>query len=152
MPVFVFKLEPVLRQRRRDEDSAQRDLAQLLRERFILESQLRSAQQTIHDDKRSIGSGLLGPVDVPRIRQHAMHVGQCSMRARLFAGRLMGLERRIDHARNRLIDCSRARKAAEILEERQRLDWERDQKRRENAALDELAVMAHDRLSREAVT
>jgi len=148
MARFEFKLEPLLRHRRRLEDQAQRELAKLLRQKMIFEQQLRSMQQTITDDKRTMAASLVGHVDVERIRNHGSHVNQVTLRARQIAARMVGLLRQIDQGRAKLIEAMKQRKAIDLLRQRQFDKWQRDLDRRENAMLDELATQAYARRQR----
>ena len=60
MAQFVFKLEPVLQQRRLAEDQCQRDLAKVTRERMILLDQPRLMQTTIASSTRKLRDGPIG--------------------------------------------------------------------------------------------
>ena len=149
MPAFRFKLQPVLEQRRRTERDRQRELAELLTRKRELEAQLRTEQQTIHDDKAAMADRLVGRVDVSRIRQHASHVGQVTIRARRAAGELMTLHQRIEGARSSLLEATRARRAVELLRDRQYRRWLAEEQRREAAEQDELAMQSYGRRKQE---
>jgi flagellar export protein FliJ len=58
---------------------------------------------------------------------------------------LAGLHRRIDAARLELLKATTDRKAVELLKERRRREWVDEQRRREDAELDEINVMRHGR-------
>jgi len=152
MAAFRFKLRPVLEQRRRAERDRQRELAELESRKQELETQLRQEQQTIQSDKQTMADRLVGRVDVSRIRQHAAHVGQVSMRARQLAGELMTLHQRIEQARSALLEATRSRRAVELLRDRQYRRWLNEQRRREAVERDELAMQAHGRSKRGAWT
>ena len=145
MARFVFQLEPLLKHRQMIEDQAQRALAMGMRQRMILESELRRHQETIRDDKQLMGQSLMGRVDVPRIRQHAMHVGQVEVRAQGIGFRMVELHHRIEQARRELVGAMQQRKAVELLRDKQFRRWEREQNRRETSRLDELATQLHVR-------
>jgi flagellar FliJ protein len=145
MARFSFKLEPVLRHRRMIEDEHQRELAQLLREQMILESRMHVLQGEITRDKSSMGSALVGRVDVSRIRQHGAHQGRVAVHLQEIASRLFMLHRQIDDRRSQLIEATRARKAVEILKDKQYRRWRDEQNRRENRELDELSTQAYTR-------
>lgn len=145
MPRFVFKLEPLLKQRKQIEDQAQQALAGLLREKREIEGQLHRQQQLIADDKRTMSDALTGKVDLTRIRGHATQVNRATLAAQRSAFQLLELNRRIEQARAKLAEAIRQRKAIEVLRERQWEQWKREQARRETAALDELAVQRHAR-------
>ena len=145
MARFQFRFETVLQHRRTLEDACQRDLAKELRQRMILEDQLRQMQQTIVSSKRELGSALTGCVEMTQIAQFARYSGQVTQRAYALVARLATIERQVDQARQRLVDATRDRKAIEILRQRHYERWRLEQERRETAELDELALQAHGR-------
>lgn len=151
MAKFVFKLKPVLDQRQRDEDDRQRELAQLLRQRMILQQQLRELQGSIRSDKATMTDSLTGSVDVSRLREHARHAGHVTQRAQQLAVSMLGLERRVEAARADLLEATKRRKAIELLRDKQKKRFDNEQRRREAADLDEIATAAHVRRMRGAV-
>lgn len=145
MATFTFKFEAVLRHRRLVEDERQRALAKLLRQQMIYQSNLRTMQGTISDDKHQMGGALVGQVDVNRIRQHAAHVAQVTGRAQQIAVKLLALHRQIEHARTQLQEATRQRKAIELLHDRHLSQWRQQMNKRETNELDEIATQAHGR-------
>lgn len=145
MAKFRFQFEPVLFQRRAEEDSCQRDLAKSLRTRMILCDQLRQLQQDITVQKRQLSGALVGRVDMERVAHFACYSGQTTHRAHTLVVRLAGVEKQIEAARLRLLEATRARKAMEILRDRRYQQWKTQIERREVAQLDELAVQWHGR-------
>jgi len=148
MAKFKFKLDPVLLQRRVEEVRCQRDLARLLRERMILRDQLRWMQQTITQSKGQLSHGLAGPVDVEGVLQFARYSGQVTQRAHGFVVKLSGLENQIDTARQRLVKAVHARKALELLRDRQYRQWRQHMGRREDAGQEEMALQQYIRRTR----
>ena len=151
MAGFVFKLDAVLKHRQRLEDQRQRDLAQLLRQKMIFERQLTDFQGSITDDKHTMAKALTGSVDVGRIRQHASHSMQVTIRAQQIAVRLLGLSRQIDATRALLVDAMRSRKAIELLHDRQLARWKQEQDKRQTMELDEIATQRYGRRNEGAV-
>ena len=151
MATFQFELQPLLEHRQRIEDEKQKTLAQQLRLREALERQLRELQETVVSDKHTMKQQLIGKVDVSRIRQHALHGHQVSIRAQQLLMRLAQLMQQIDAARAELIEASRERKAVEKLREKRYQAWQREQNKREARQLDEIAVQQYTRLRRLAV-
>jgi flagellar FliJ protein len=147
MAKFEFQFEAVLHHRKVQEDQKQRTLAKLLREKLILENQLRSMQQTISTDKREMAGSLVGSVDVRRIRQHAAHAGQVAVLARHMAARLMIVHKQIDLARAELLKAAKAKKAIELLREKQFTRWRKAEDKKDAAMLDEIATQAYARRS-----
>ena len=145
MARFQFRFETVLQHRRTLEDSCQRDLAKELRQRMILENQLRQMQQTIVSSKRELGGALTGSVEMSQIAQFARYSGQVTQRAHALVSRLATIERQVDQARQRLVEATRDRKAIEILRQRHYQRWRLEQERRETVELDDLALQSHGR-------
>lgn len=145
MAGFQFRFEAVLQHRSTLEDLCQRDLAKELRQRMILQDQLRQMQQTIVASKRELGGALTGRVEMPRIAHFARYSGQATQRAHAMVTRLALIEQRIDQARRNLVDATRNRKAIEILRRRHHQQWLRGQERRETVELDDLALQAYGR-------
>jgi len=150
MANFSFKLDPVLSQRRAEEDRCQQDLAKSLRQRMILRDQLRLMQQTITQSKGRLSDGLVGRVDVDRVLQFARYSGQTTQRAHAFVARLSGIEKQIQAARQKLMGAVRARKALEMLRDRRYRQWKQGMQRRVDAQLDDLALQRHARRAQES--
>ncbi len=143
MAKFQFKLEPVLFQRRIEEERCQRDLAKSLRERMILHTQLRHMQQRVTQAKQSLTNGLVGVVDMTGVSSFARYSGQVRQRAHAFVMKLAGVEKQIDSARQTLIEASRRRKALELLRDKHYEAWKKRLAKREAAEMDEIAVQRY---------
>lgn len=150
MAGFVFKLEPLLRHRRLTEDQRQRDVAQLLRQRMILQTQLRTARETVRQGQREGAEQRVGRVDVMGVRRHAAHASEIAGRTAQLERKLASMDQEVEQAREKLLHATRQRKVVELLRERHRERWVREQARRETAELDEAAMQRYMRLQREA--
>ena len=151
MAQFKFTLNTVLQHRQRIEDQCQRDLARLLRQQLILQTQVQSLQQTIVDDKHDLADALTGPVNVDRVRRHGAHVNHVTVRVQQIIGQLVVLKRKIDQARQELAQAVQDRKALKVLHDREFSRWSQQIKRRETAELDELGLQSYVRQQRERV-
>jgi len=151
MPAFVFKLDPVLRQREMVEDQRQRELAQLMRHQMIMMDQLRNLQQAISGSKRDLSQSLVGKVDLEAVSGFARFSGQTTQRAQGMVRKLAELEQQVQAARQRLIEASQERQALEKLKERQYEQWKREHDRREAAMMDELAMQNYQNQQRSLV-
>ena len=142
MAVFVFNLQSLLDLRLREEQSAQREMAHLMREKAEIDERLRRHQMAIEDGKQALREDLVGMVDVRRLRLQT-HAAFGVMRdAQGAAIALAGLARKIEQARV-LHQAARAkRRAVEMLKEKRHAEWLREQERREVALLDELVIAA----------
>lgn len=141
MPSFRFKLQPVLDQRERIEEQRTLEVANLERERLVIEDRLRSLQSRIAGAKDDLRSRLAAPgssVIITDIRLQANASLYMSAQAQRVVLELAGAYQRVEHARKRLLEATTARKAVETLRERRRAEWKHEQARREQAQLDEI--------------
>ncbi len=139
--VFHFGLDPVLRQRARDEDDKQRALAAVLRQQLGIENRLRIIQHDIDASKSSLGSRLGGTVDTNAIRAQASMTMALDLQARQFALELAEVYRKVQMARTHLLEASKCRKSMELLRERRFELWKRERDQRENREADDMTMM-----------
>lgn len=146
---FVFKLQPVLRQRESEELGRQLAVAALERERLDVERAIRAGQRRIEHTKRDLRSHLAGGaggVDMTGVRLQANASLHMAANAQRRAIELAGVYKRLASARAELVEATTRRKAMEVLRERRYERWLEDATRAEAAEADELAVMrAHRR-------
>ncbi len=142
MARFVFSLEPVLKARRRSEETFQRDVAGIERERMRLEEILRDHQRSLVSNKDVLRAGLTGLIEVRDLRLQANSSRQIMRRAQQIVLELAGVYKRLEAARVRLVEASRRRRAIEFVRDRQYEQWKAALNKAETAALDELAVIA----------
>ncbi|MBS0196846.1 MAG: flagellar export protein FliJ [Planctomycetes bacterium] len=143
MARFVFRLEPVLRQRRSVERLKQQALAKVQIERVALEEAIRECGRGIEAAKQEWRSQLAagGVADLRGARLQAgasLHLTAQAQRAVI---KLAGVVRRQEQARAELAAASARVKAVELLREAQLERWREEQNRIENAALDEIVTM-----------
>ena len=142
MSIFVFKMQSLLDLRLREEESAQREMSLLMREKSEIDERLRRHQMAIEDGKQALRDDLVGIVDVRRLRLQTHAAFGVMREAQGAAIALAGLARKIENARI-LHQAARAkRRAVELLKEKRHAEWLREQDRREIALLDELAIAA----------
>jgi flagellar FliJ protein len=142
MAGFQFKLQPVLKVRQAAEDRCQRELADIMRRRNAAHDRLREMQQTIVESKHALATGLVGAVNVSHIGQFARYSAQVRVRAQTLLRELAGIEREVNAARARLLEATRARKALELLRDKQQARWELERRRREAVEMDELGTQS----------
>ena len=141
MPAFRFKLQPVLEQRERLEEQRTLEVANLERERLVIENRLRDLQSGIAGAKHDLRSRLASPgssVIITDVRLQANASLYMSAQAQRVALELAGAYQRVELARKRLLEATTARKAVETLRERRRAEWKHEQARREQSQLDEI--------------
>ncbi len=150
MAKFVFKLDPLLRLRRREEEERQRDVAKLEIERRTLEDRIRDCQNQITSCKHDLRGKAQGPIDMNAMRLYAATARGLEREANDAVLTLVGVHKRLDAARERLRDAARQRRAIEHLRERRLEAFKRRLDKAETALLDELNTIAGARRRREA--
>ncbi len=149
MPRFVFKLEPLLEQRRAQEREKQIVVAKIERERQELIRFLSAAQMEIGSHKRDLSSLLAGgegrAVRMTPVRLQAGASLHAEARARHLTIKLAGVYKRLHAAQSELASAMAARRAVELLKERRHSEWLHEQARREAAETDDLVVSRHGR-------
>jgi len=143
MQAFQFRYQAVFRQREVIEQQKQRALAKLIHSRNAMFAQLRTMQETISSSKREAASGLVGTVDLNAIAGIARYSASCALRGNTLVREIAQLENLVEQARNELIEASKNRQALELLRDRQRQEWELEQRRMEAKRLDEQTTQAY---------
>ncbi|MEM7623040.1 MAG: hypothetical protein AAF235_07525, partial [Planctomycetota bacterium] len=104
MAKFRFDLEPVLMQRVRAEESQQRVVAELERERIAIENEIRACQGRIEGEKHDLTARLDGAgdgegIDLSLVRVQANASLHAMAGAQQAVLRLSGVHKRLDRAR-----------------------------------------------------
>ncbi len=141
MAVFRFKLEAVLRQRSLIEEERRKSVSKLERERLAVEREIEGHQAQIIRERNEMASILSsgGAATLMRVQAGAAlrlraKIGEASVR-------LAGVMARLEKEREALRKAAAEKKAIELLKEQRMREWKQEQKRREAAELDEIAVM-----------
>jgi len=145
MAGFVFKLDPLLRQRQREEDERKREVASLDRQRIEIEQRIRQIQERITENKSELTGRLIERVDANAIRSQAAMTFKLDAEARTLVIQLARLHKELKQARTVLVEASAKRKAIERLRERRYSAWLYEQERRETAEMDDLVTMRFGR-------
>lgn len=154
---FRFTLEAVLQQRLAVEETHQRRVAGLERERVSAEETVRRHQAAIVAAREDLRRRLCverrageldrcsGGVSLADVRMQANASLHMVARARQAVLELSGVCKRLDLARLDLLKATTERKAVELLKEKRYREWLEDRRRREDAELDEINVTRHGR-------
>ncbi|MHC4427986.1 MAG: flagellar export protein FliJ [Planctomycetota bacterium] len=140
MAKFRFKLEPLLKARKRAEERHQLTVAGMERERLALEEKLRRQQDAIGQSKKTWRGSLVGRIDIASLRLQAASALGSVRQAQQLVLQLAGVHQRLEAARCELIEATKARRAIERLKERRFERWKTDLEKAETARLDELAT------------
>lgn len=143
MSRFEFRYKAVFRQREAIEQQKQRAFAKLIHQRNAMFAQLREMQETISTSKRDAASGLVGKVDLDAIAGIARYSASAALRGNTLVREIAQLETLVEQARIELVEAAKNRKALELLRDRQRQDWELEQRRMEAKQLDEQTTQAY---------
>ncbi len=147
MARFIFRLATLLKARIAEERRRQVVVAQLERERMSLEDQIRAIQRAITVEKLAWRDHLAASKDAPArldirdLRYQATASLRLAAKAQHLVLQLAGAHTRLTTAREQLLEATTARKAVDLLRERQYEEFLEQQKRAEFAALDEIMVM-----------
>jgi len=141
MARFRFRLDTLLEARRRAERDRQIELAELERERLRLEDAIRSryaaARAGREDLRRALTPG--APRTMASVRLQATASLSLETQTQRLAIELAGVLRRLEGARERLLEAARERQAVERLREKRRDSWLAQERRREAIEQDEIA-------------
>lgn len=146
MPRFVFRLEVLLKQRRREQRERQLVVAELEQERLGLEDELRERQKVLAQSRADLRALFLPASDgaarfqAEQLKRGAAVAVAADRSARSLAIQLAGVHKRLGQAREQLRLADIRLKVVEELKERQQERFRLEQNRREAAAMDELAV------------
>lgn len=147
MARFRFALDPLLHAREVAEREKQLVVAEIERERIAAEERLRQFQDEIMSGKQVLRSSLIGTLDIKMLRSRAGLSLQSVRRAQETVLQLAGIHRRLESARQELVEASRRRRAIELLREKRYDAWKSALDKKDEAALDELAILKAARRS-----
>ena len=153
MSGFTFPLEAALRQRERQEQVAQRALAETIsaygaamaaRQRLERERAMAAAGTTTH-----LG-GAAGSALAPQTRMSALYyLDRCAQALRQQHGVIVQWEQEVQRRRAQLVEASQRKRALERLRERRAQEYDRSLQRRLDAQLDELVTLRYQRATRD---
>lgn len=139
MPRFVFRLESVLRQRKRAEQEAQRELAHRQATLVSLQNDLQALDDALRaasEDMRN--NHLTGALDMNFLAAHRRFVNAMQRQGMNLVQKVAAAQRSVDDARALLAEAAKKRKVIEKLREKQLARWNEEQGRKETAAMDEI--------------
>ena len=141
MKGFVFRLQPVLEMRKREEREHQLKVAEIERERVEIERELTGCRETVERERTDLRDRLDGgAVDLRGARWQAHASLDALRRSRHAALRLTGVISRLELARRSLMEATSRRRAVEMLRDRQYEAWRAEQAKRERIELDEIGA------------
>lgn len=148
---FRFRLQPVLDQRERIEEQHQARFAEHERERLAKQLHLQAIQSDIAGAQRDLRERLARGSEegdhggLAHVRMQANASLHLTMKAHQAALALAGAIKRMEVQRMELLKASAARKAVQLLKDKQHEAWRLEQNKREMAVLDEITSMREAR-------
>jgi flagellar FliJ protein len=140
-PKFHFRLEALLDHRRNLEKERQRSVAQAQQEIQALITTIKTAQQRIADENRSLSTTqLTGRLDMAAIAFGKRYVGNLHVQIMLTAQKLGAAEQKLAAARAALLEAAKARKVIEKLREKQHARWLAELERKDASQMDEIGT------------
>lgn len=143
MARFRFELEPVLRQRVREEEQHQRTVAELERERLRLEGVIRGCRERMDAERDAWRASAAGRVEMLGMKLQASAKASEQAAAQRAAIELAGVLKRLGDARAALLQATARRRGVELLKETRLEAWRAAARRAETREADDLAVMRH---------
>jgi flagellar FliJ protein len=141
MSKFIFRLEPVLKQRKREEQERQRELAS--RELVVvnLQNDLKRLDESLQGAAEDLRKNhLTGAINLNFLTAHRRFLTAMQRQGIGIVLQVAGAQVLVDEARQQLAEAAKRRKVIEKLREKQFARWREDQERRELAQLDEIGA------------
>ena len=138
MAKFVFKLEALLTQRKRDEQECQRLLAEHAAAVNAAEEAIRRLNETVQSGHEGVRRHLMGNLDMGFLTAHRRFMGAMQRQVTELLQKAAQAKRRLEEARIKLSEAARRRKAIEKLRENQFARWRMEEARRETALNDQI--------------
>lgn len=142
---FRFRYQSLLEHRRHVEEKRQRELAQRLQRKSELEGMLEEAQSTIRENKHELADSLQGRVDMSQLGMFARYSVHMAGRGMHVVRHIAAAQQEVERARAKLLEATQQVKALELLRDREYEQWKKQQKKKENQRLDEIAVQSYAR-------
>jgi flagellar FliJ protein len=138
---FVFRLAVVLRQRKRAEQEAQRELAVRHAKLVEAENDLRNLDDRVRAASEDLRQNhLTGSLDLNFLAAHRRYLNAMQRQALDLIQKIAVAQKHVDEARLLLAEAAKKRKAIEKLREKQFARWQEEIARKELAQMDEIGM------------
>jgi flagellar FliJ protein len=151
---FRFRLQALLRLREQTERQRQRELAELLRAIRELEDQVRRLDEQIRAEDAFLRD-VIHPgqaLDLRLVGIHRRYVMAAQRRIFGILSQLAGVRKRAEAARQRLVEATQAKRALEIVRDKQKAAYMAALSKAEDRMLDEVGLNLSIRQSRQRGT
>jgi len=141
MARFIFSLQVVLNERERQEQLAQRALAEKLRDYDVVEGELRQVEREVTQANDDLRQHQLAPrIDPQFLIAHRRYMGAMRIKIQSIAQRMSTARLAIETARRELGQAVTARKSIEILRDRKLAEFKAEQARKDRVLSDEIGA------------
>ena len=151
MKQFRFRLQPLLRLRKQQEDQKKRAVGALLSQIHDLQRQALELAEAIKAEGDTLKQQYIqGNVDLNWVSHYRRYVTsvQCAIAERIQTA--TNIQEKLHQARRDLAEAAKQTKILEKLKERQQKQYEREWQRKENRELDEIGTKVFLRSSKTA--
>lgn len=138
MARFIFKLEALLKQRKREEQECQRLLAEQAALANAAEEAVRRINENVQAGHEDVRRHLMGKLDMGFLTAHRRFMGAIQRQVTELLQKVAVAKRQLEEVRTKLSEAAKRRKAMEKLREKQFDRWRSEQARRETALSDEI--------------
>jgi len=137
--MFKFKLEQLLRFRKREEDEKMRELAFISAEIVKIKEEISSIKKSREEHADKLNDVLATAGDVNSIRLYENYLSGCESNILEKLMKEQEIKGREDEKRNELIEFVRKRKSLELYKEKLKERFETERAKKEQAFSDEVA-------------
>lgn len=142
MPIFEFSLQRVLDFKIRVEERIQGELAAIIAEFEAVKSEIDLMDGRIEDSKRDLHGSLTSlKVDTFEIQGYRNYIRRLGMEREALVERSWEIEDRLAIKRDELVEAMREKKVLEKLSEKELAKFTKNMLAREQAMLDEMALI-----------
>ena len=138
MAKFVFNLEALLRQRKREEQECQRLLAEQAAVVNAAEEAVRRINETVQAGHEDVRRHLMGRLDMGFLTAHRRFMGAMQRQAMDLVQKVVVAKKLLEEARVKLAEAAKRHKAIQKLRGKQFDRWRAEQARRETVLSDEI--------------
>ncbi|MBW1980201.1 MAG: flagellar export protein FliJ [Deltaproteobacteria bacterium] len=137
---FSFSYQSILDYRSHQAELAEMELARLQRSLLLAEGELRRLVQRWHRGRRQLAQGLQKGLAGKLMQVWRLYVTDLEAQLERQTAAVEELRDRVAEARSKLLEAVKNRKAMELLQQRQKEIWLREETRQELRELGEIGV------------
>ncbi len=149
--MYRFSLEPVLRHRKIIEEELQKEMAVLKRRLISEQAALLDLEKTKSRCLRELQEKQVRGIRAPEISLYSDFIGRVTIQMESQQKKVLGLENTVHKKREKLVKAMKDRKMVDQLKKNRLMVFEKNERRKEQKWIDEVAVMRFQK-SRQATS